>query len=116
MPDLLVVESPAKERKIQTYLGSNFIVKASFGIFRDLPMEILAVDIDNNFAPTYEIVKDKKQKVSELKKLAKASDIVWIATDDDREGEAIGWHIADAIIPRGKPYHRVKFHEITLRL
>jgi DNA topoisomerase-1 len=113
MPDLLVVESPAKEKKIQNYLGDDYIVKASFGIFRDLPTETLSIDLENNFTPTYEIVKDKKPKVAELKRLAKASNVVWIATDDDREGEAIGWHLADAIIPSGKPYHRVKFHEIT---
>ena len=85
MKNLVIVESPAKGKTIEKYLGKDFTVKASFGHIRDLPERSLGVDIDNHFAPTYDVSEDKKKVVNELKKIAKGVDKVWIATDPDRE-------------------------------
>ena len=87
--NLVIVESPAKAKTIENYLGKDYIVKSSFGHVRDLAKKGLSVDIENGFDPVYEVSADKKQIVSELKKLAKAAEVVWLATDEDREGEAI---------------------------
>ena len=91
--NLVIVESPAKAKTIEGYLGKDFVVKSSYGHIRDLPKKGDAIDIDNNFKPSYEVVADKKKLVAELKKLSKEADMVWLATDEDREGEAISRHI-----------------------
>lgn len=110
--NLVIVESPAKAKTIGKYLGSEYVVKSSFGHIRDLPKKGLSIDKANNFEPTYEVSPEKKKVVSELKKLAKGSD-VWLATDEDREGEAIAWHLAVALGLNTKKTKRIVFHEIT---
>ena len=95
--NLVIVESPAKAKTIENYLGKDYIVKSSFGHVRDLAKKGLAIDIENGFNPLYEVSPDKKQIVSELKKLAKEAEIIWLATDEDREGEAISWHLQEAL-------------------
>ncbi len=110
--NLVIVESPAKAKTIEGYLGQDFTVKSSYGHVRDLPKKN-AVDVENNFEPTYEITSDKKQVVSELKKLADSSEIVWLATDDDREGEAISWHLKEALKLEEAKIKRIVFREIT---
>jgi DNA topoisomerase I len=111
---LVIVESPAKAKTIQKYLGRGFRVEASMGHVRDLPKSDLGVDVDGNFVPVYEVSKGKEKVVASLKKSIKAAEAVYLATDPDREGEAIAWHITQAAgIPRGKPIFRVEFSEIT---
>ena len=110
--NLVIVESPAKAKTIEGYLGKDFTVKSSFGHVRDLPKDGLAVDVSNGFRPSYEISPDKRKLVSELKALAKAADEVWLATDDDREGEAISWHLKEALGLRDNT-KRIVFREIT---
>ena len=110
--NLVIVESPAKAKTIEGYLGKDFTVKSSFGHVRDLPKDGLAVDVLNGFKPSYEVSPDKKKLVSELKSLAKAADEVWLATDDDREGEAISWHLKEALGLRDNT-KRIVFREIT---
>ncbi len=95
--NLLIVESPAKAKTIEKYLGKDFIVKSSIGHIRDLPEKGIGIDIEHDFAPKYEVSADKKKVVAELKKLAKAADTVWLATDEDREGEAIAWHLLEEL-------------------
>src|ERR1700748_1302707 len=95
--NLVIVESPAKAKTIEGYLGKDFTVKSSYGHVRDLPKGSNAIDIQHGFTPTYEISEDKKEVVSQLKKLAKEAEVVWLATDDDREGEAISWHLKEAL-------------------
>ena len=122
---LVIVESPAKARKIQGYLGDDYEVEASVGHIRDLPQPSelpadmkkgpygkFAVDVDNGFAPYYVVDADKKKKVAELKKLLKESDELYLATDEDREGEAIAWHLLEELRPK-VPVKRMVFHEIT---
>ncbi|WP_456397571.1 type I DNA topoisomerase [Desulfurobacterium sp.] len=111
---LLIVESPAKAKTIQRYLGKDFIVKASMGHVRDLPEKEFGVDIEKDFKPKYVIIKGKQKVVREIKEAAKKVDEVYLATDPDREGEAISWHIAH-ILKRLKKdgIYRVRFHEIT---
>lgn len=109
--NLVIVESPAKAKTIEGYLGSDFIVKSSFGHIRDLPEKELGVDVDKEFEPTYQISADKIKVVNELKKLAKDKE-VWLATDDDREGEAISWHLKEAL-GLGDDTKRIVFREIT---
>lgn len=111
--NLVIVESPAKAKTIEKYLGKDFSVKSSFGHIRDLPKKGLAIDKDNHFAPTYEIAADKKKVVSELKKAAKSADAVWLASDEDREGEAIAWHLCHALGLKPEETKRIVFHEIT---
>ncbi|MBN8703921.1 MAG: type I DNA topoisomerase [Bacteroidetes bacterium] len=111
--NLFIVESPAKAKTIEGFLGKEFVVKSSIGHIRDLVKAGMGVDIENNFEPTYEISPDKKAVVSELKKLAKQADIIWLATDEDREGEAISWHLAEALDIPEKKRKRVVYHEIT---
>ncbi|MCK9272274.1 type I DNA topoisomerase [Candidatus Gracilibacteria bacterium] len=113
MKNLVIVESPAKGKTIEKFLGKDFVVKASFGHIRDLPKKELGIEIENNFKPTYVISDDKKKNVNELKKLVKESEKVWIATDEDREGEAIGWHLCEALGLNSKTVNRIVFHEIT---
>ncbi len=111
--NLVIVESPAKAKTIEKFLGSDYKVKSSFGHIRDLPKKGISIDIENNFEPTYEISTDKKKIVSELKKDAKASETVWLASDEDREGEAIAWHLCKALGLDEKKTKRIVFHEIT---
>jgi len=111
--NLVIVESPAKAKTIEGFLGKDFLVKSSFGHVRDLSKTKLGVDIENNFAPIYEISSDKKTVVSELKKLSKQAEVVWLATDEDREGEAISWHLAESLKLDLNKCKRIVFHEIT---
>src|ERR1044072_48558 len=113
MSKLVIVESPAKAKTIEKYLGKDYSVKSSFGHIRDLPGKGMNVDIENNFAPNYEINPDKKKVVAELRKAAKAADDILLASDPDREGEAIAWHLATALKLDLKKTKRVVFHEIT---
>jgi len=111
--NLVIVESPAKAKTIEKYLGADFTVKASVGHIRDLEKKKMGIDIENGFIPTYIVDEDKKKIVSDLKKLAKSAENVWIATDEDREWEAIGWHLCEAIGLDTKTTKRIVFHEIT---
>src|SRR5476651_382877 len=111
--NLLIVESPAKAKTIEGYLGKDFIVKSSYGHIRDLVKSEDAIDINNNFEQKYEVPADKKQIVSELKKLAKEAEMVWLASDEDREGEAISWHLFDTLGLKDATTKRIVFHEIT---
>ena len=111
--DLVIVESPAKANTLARFLGSKYVVRASKGHVRDLPKFGLGVDIKDDFAPRYEVVKEKRELVKDLKKEATAASIVYLATDPDREGEAISWHIVEAIGLKKKDIKRVVFHEIT---
>ena len=110
--NLVIVESPAKASTIEGYLGKDFVVKSSFGHVRDLAKKE-AIDVDNNFMPKYEVSADKKQVVAELKRLAKAAETVWLATDEDREGEAISWHLYETLGLAKKETKRITFNEIT---
>jgi DNA topoisomerase I len=109
---LVIVESPTKARTIGKYLGSGYEVKATIGHVRDLPTRELGVDVENGFAPKYVTIKGKTKTLAELKKAAKGASAIYLATDPDREGEAIAWHVADQL-KSGVPTHRILFHEIT---
>ncbi|OKS86891.1 type I DNA topoisomerase [Mucilaginibacter polytrichastri] len=111
--NLLIVESPAKAKTIEGYLGKDFTVKSSYGHIRDLVKSEDAIDIAHNFEQKYEIPADKKQIVSELKKLAKEAEMVWLASDEDREGEAISWHLYETLGLKETNTKRIVFHEIT---
>lgn len=111
--NLVIVESPAKAKTIENYLGKDFIVKSSYGHVRDLANKGLAVDIEKNFEPQYEVSPDKKALVTELKKLAKEAETVWLATDEDREGEAISWHLFETLGLKKDKTKRIAFNEIT---
>ncbi len=111
--NLLIVESPAKAKTIEGYLGKDFLVKSSYGHIRDLVKGDAAIDVDNDFLQTYEVPADKKQVVSELKKLAKSAETVWLASDEDREGEAISWHLFETLGLKKENTKRIVFHEIT---
>ncbi len=111
--NLVIVESPAKAKTIEGFLGKDYVVKSSFGHVRDLPKSTLGVDVENDFLPRYEISADKQSIVNELKKAAKDAEFVWLATDEDREGEAIAWHLAEAINVSKAKQKRIVFHEIT---
>ncbi|MES2113379.1 MAG: type I DNA topoisomerase [Bacteroidota bacterium] len=111
--NLLIVESPAKAKTIEGYLGKDFTVKSSYGHIRDLVKSDDAIDIANNFKQNYEVPADKKQVVSELKKLSKEADMVWLASDEDREGEAISWHLFETLGLKEDNTKRIVFHEIT---
>src|SRR5687768_298022 len=120
--NLVIVESPAKAKTINKYLGKDYVVKASIGHIKDLPSKGLGVDIEHNFEPTYELIPDSKKRnnkkiVAELKKAAKEADAIYLAADPDREGEAICQHLAEEIVPKrpAKPAYRVMFNEITKR-
>ena len=91
--NLVIVESPAKARTIEKFLGDDFVVKSSIGHIRDLPKKDMGVNVEEGFEPSYEVSPDKKQVVAELKKIMKTAKTVWLATDEDREGEAIAWHL-----------------------
>ena len=109
----MIVESPAKSQTIKKFLGPDYEVKASFGHVVDLPQKGMGIDIENNFTPQYEVTPDKKRVISELKSLAAKAKKVWIATDEDREGEAIGRHVANQLGLNIKDTARIVFHEIT---
>ena len=111
--NLVIVESPTKAKTIEGFLGKEYTVKASQGHVRDLNKNTLSVDIDNNFEPEYEIPDDKKALVAELRKLSKAADTVWLASDEDREGESISWHLYEVLDLKKKDTKRIVFHEIT---
>ena len=111
--NLVIVESPAKAKTIEGFLGKDFLVKASFGHIRDLVKKDFGIDMKNNFEPTYEVSPEKLKIVSELKKLTKEADTVWLASDEDREGEAISWHLYETLQLQKKDTKRIVFHEIT---
>src|SRR5215210_5905721 len=111
-PALVIVESPTKAKTIGKYLGSGYDVKATVGHLRDLPTRELGVDVENNFEPKYVTIKGKTKTLADLKKAAKTASTIYLATDPDREGEAIAWHVADQL-GSSAPTHRVLFHEIT---
>ena len=113
-PDLVIVESPAKARTVGRFLGDKYIVKASMGHVRDLPQRTLGVDVENNFEPSYENVKGRATLITEIKRAAKKANTVYLATDPDREGEAISWHLVEAAeLDKANSLKRVVFHEIT---
>ena len=111
--NLLIVESPAKAKTIEKFLGKDFVVKSSYGHIRDLPKGDIGVDVEHDFKPKYEIPADKKKVVKELKDWVKKVDEVWLATDEDREGEAISWHLAEVLGLDAKNTKRIVFNEIT---
>jgi DNA topoisomerase-1 len=111
--NLLIVESPAKAKTITKYLGGDFIVASSYGHIRDLPKNNKAIDIENGFVPSYEVSKEKEKVVAELKKLKKEAKEVYLATDEDREGEAISWHLCEVLKLDPKTTKRVTYSEIT---
>lgn len=113
MKNLVIVESPAKAKTIEKYLGKDFTVRSSYGHIRDLPEKGIGVDIAKQFTPIYEISADKLSLVKELKKMAKDAEVVWLATDDDREGEAISWHLKEALDLKDSKVRRIVFREIT---
>jgi DNA topoisomerase-1 len=111
--NLVIVESPAKAKTIEGFLGKDFIVKSSFGHVRDLAKKNLGVDVDNNFEPSYEISPEKAKVIKDLKKDAKKAEMIWLASDEDREGEAISWHLIQALGLDEEKTKRIVFHEIT---
>ena len=111
--NLVIVESPAKAKTIERFLGKEFVVKSSFGHVRDLAKKNLGIDVSNEFKPDYIVSVDKKKIVKELKDLAKKATTVWIASDEDREGEAIAWHLQEVLDLDEKKTKRIVFHEIT---
>ena len=113
MENLVIVESPAKAKTFQKYLGKDFTVKASFGHIRDLQDKKLSINVEKGFEPEYVIPSDKRRVVSELRKAAAESNVVWLASDEDREGEAISWHLCEALGLDPARTRRIVFHEIT---
>ena len=111
--NLVIVESPAKAKTIEKFLGKEFQVESSYGHIADLPSKEIGVDVENGFKPKYEVSADKKALVTKLKGLAKTADMVWLASDEDREGEAISWHLAEELKLDKNKTKRIVFHEIT---
>ena len=111
--NLVIVESPAKAKTIEKFLGKDFVVASSFGHIADLPTKELGVDTEGDFTPKYTVSKDKKDVVRKLKGLAKDAEIVWLASDEDREGEAIAWHLFEELNLKEEKTKRIVFHEIT---
>src|SRR6187551_2829795 len=111
--NLLIVESPAKAKTIEGILGKDFEVKSCFGHIRDLEKNDMGIDINNNFKPKYIVPAEKERVVRELRSIAKKSDEVWLASDEDREGESISWHLAEVLNLDPKTTKRIVFHEIT---
>ena len=111
--NLVIVESPAKAKTIEKFLGKDFQVESSYGHIADLPSKEIGVDIENNFKPKYEVSSDKKALVKKLKDLSKSAETVWLASDEDREGEAIAWHLAEELKLDQNKTKRIVFHEIT---
>ena len=112
-PNLVIVESPAKAKTIEKFLGSDYRVMSSYGHIRDLKRKSFSIDVDKDFEPIYEIPDDKKNLVAELKKAAKEAKMVWLASDEDREGEAIAWHLYEVLKLKPETTRRIVFHEIT---
>jgi len=114
MQNLVIVESPTKAKTISKFLGKNYSIKSSFGHIRDLPQKEIGIDVNDHFTPTYVVEgSDKKKTVDDLKKTAKKSDTIYFATDEDREGEAISWHLCEILKPKKNQIKRITFHEIT---
>ena len=113
---LVIVESPAKAKTIGKYLGKDFEVKACMGHLRDLPKSVLGVDLEHDFEPVYKPIKGKEEIISDLKKSAKSADMVYLATDPDREGEAISWHLKQLLDLPDEKTRRVTFNEITKKV
>jgi DNA topoisomerase-1 len=111
--NIVIVESPAKAKTIEGYLGSDYIVTSSYGHVRDLPKEDTGVDVENGYQPTYQVSPDKKEVIAQLKKLVKDADTIFLASDDDREGEAISWHLKEVLKLDDKKTRRIVFREIT---
>jgi len=111
--NLVIVESPAKAKTIEKFLGEKFKVVSSYGHISDLPAKELGVDVNGDFSPNYIVNDDKKKVVRELKSLAKKAEVVWLASDEDREGEAIAWHLAEQLDLDQQSTKRIVFHEIT---
>ena len=113
MKNLVIVESPAKAKTIEKFLGKDYTVKSSYGHIRDLAKKEMSIDVDDNYEPQYQISDDKRTLVSELKKAVKDADMVWLASDEDREGEAIAWHLQETLKLDPKTTKRIVFNEIT---
>ena len=111
--NLVIVESPAKAKTIKKFLGSNYKIEASMGHVRDLPKSQMAIDIENDFEPKYITIRGKGELLAKLRKIIKTVDKVYLATDPDREGEAISWHLVHALNLQDKNYSRITFNEIT---
>ena len=111
--NLVIVESPAKAKTIEKFLGDDYRVMSSYGHIRDLKKKSFSIDVDNDFHPVYEIPDDKTQLVAELRKAAAAATTVWLASDEDREGEAIAWHLYEVLGLKPENTRRIVFHEIT---
>ena len=113
MSNLVIVESPAKANTIEKILGKDFKVVSSYGHIRDLEKKNMGVDLEGSFTPRYQVPRDKKKVIDSLIKASKKSDVVWLATDEDREGEAIAWHLYEVLELKKKNVNRIVFHEIT---
>jgi DNA topoisomerase I len=111
--NLVIVESPAKAKTIGKFLGKGYIVTSCMGHIRDLEKKDFGIDIENNYTPKYVVSPDKKKIVADLKKLSKEASTVWLASDEDREGEAIAWHLKEVLKLDPKKIRRIVFHEIT---
>ena len=111
--NLVIVESPAKAKTIEKFLGKDFKVLSSYGHIRDLKKKEFSIDIDKNFKPNYEIPADEKELVTKLQAEAQKADVVWLASDEDREGEAIAWHLYEVLKLKPEQTRRIVFHEIT---
>jgi len=111
--NLVIVESPTKAKTITKFLGKNYKVESSYGHIRDLPKKEIGVDIEHDFNPSYTVPEKSKKTLEKLKKLAKSSDFIYFATDEDREGEAISWHLKELLKPKKNQIKRIVFHEIT---
>ncbi|MBE0655558.1 MAG: DNA topoisomerase I, partial [Bacteroidales bacterium] len=111
--NLVIVESPAKAKTIEKFLGKDFLVKSSYGHIRDLAKKNLGIKIENNYLPDYIVPREKKKVVDELKKLSGEASMVWLASDEDREGEAIAWHLYEVLKLKPEKTRRIVFHEIT---
>ncbi|HSK13976.1 MAG TPA: DNA topoisomerase, partial [Phnomibacter sp.] len=111
--NLLIVESPAKAKTIEKFLGKDFQVKSCYGHIRDLEKDDMGVDVDNGFIPRYKVPDEKLKVVNELRKLARSSEEVWLASDEDREGESISWHLCEVLDLDPSTTKRIVFHEIT---
>lgn len=113
LKNLVIVESPAKAKTIEKYLGKDYKVMSSYGHIRDLRKKDISIDLNDGFSPVYEIPSDKKELVKELKKAASQAETVWLASDEDREGEAISWHLFEVLGLKKENTRRIVFHEIT---
>src|SRR5664280_1140741 len=111
--NLVIVESPAKAKTIEKFLGKDYQVMSSFGHIRDLAEKGIGIDFENNYQPQYVVSTDKKKTVAELRKASKEAEIVWLASDEDREGEAIAWHLFEELKLKKENTRRIVFHEIT---